>query len=155
LTIRETELLVLWAEGGTLEAIAAAIGKTPTSVAHKLVRLGIFEDRATANTQNQKRGGGLAANSEHDASYTIYLVRNPDTNAPMYVGQTQNFRARRRNHIRNFSKVFDGKKPIIEELETVASYSQAREAERKRIAELSAKGFSLLNVLDRELCGDA
>lgn len=151
----DTKLLALWAEGGTLETIAAELDKTPTSIAHKLVRLEVFEDRFAVNIENQRRGGGSMANLEHDAFYTIYVVRNPSTNAPIYVGQTQNFRKRLKNHMRRFSKLLDGQTPIIQELETVSNYVQAREVERKRIAEFSDRGFSLLNTLDRELCSDA
>jgi predicted GIY-YIG superfamily endonuclease len=154
-TIGDAGVLAQWEEGRTLEAIASEFGKTPTSIAHKLVRLGIVEDRGAANRENEKRGGESAANLEHDTVYTIYVVRNPFTRTPVYVGFTQNFHKRRKNHARRFSKTFCGDAPIIEELETVASYALARDAEKKHIANMSDKGISLLNVLDRELCRDA
>lgn len=151
----DTKLLALWAKSLTLETIAAEFSKTPTSIAGKLVRLGLFEDRDAVNVENLKRGGGSAANMEHDFLYTIYLVRNPDTNVPIYIGQTQNFQSRQKRHFRRFSKEFGGKAPIIEVIETVTSYSKAREAEKKQIAEFSDKGFVLLNELDREFCRKA
>ena len=151
-TAGDNTILSLWDGGATLETIANELGKTPTSIAHKLVRLGVFETRSAANADNENRGGRSVANLEHDALYTIYLIRNPSTNAPVYVGQTQNFAKRRKNHVRRFSKLLGVDEPIIEELETVRTYAEAREAEKKRIAKFWNQGFRLLNVQDRELC---
>lgn len=152
LTAGDSTILSLWGGGGTLEAIACELGKTPTSIAHKLVRLGVFESRSAANAENELRGGESAARLEHDVLYTIYLVRNPETNAPVYVGQTQNFAKRRKNHVRRFSKLLGVETPIIEELETVRTYAEARDAEKRRIAEFWNQGFRLENKQDRELC---
>lgn len=143
-----------WEAGNTLEAIAASQGKTPTSIAHKLVRLGFFECRAAVNEANIERGGGAAARIETDEHYTIYLVRSPITQAPIYVGQTQSFDARMRMHIKRFEPMF-GMPPIIEALTTMRTYRQARAEERRQIAAFEAKGHILFNVQDREECAPA
>lgn len=143
-------LLSLWAEGVTLDAASEKLRKTPTSIASKLVRLGVFEDRASVNVENKKRGGKSMAALEHDGIYTIYVVRDPSTKAPIYVGQSQNFRKRKKSHVRRFSTRLAGQIPLIEEVETVETYALAREAERAMIAKLSSAGYVLHNLLDRE-----
>lgn len=148
----DTKILDLWSKGKTLEALATEFAKTPTSIAHKVVRLGLCKDRTSVNLENQKRGGGFIASKEHDDFYTVYVVRNPHNKNPIYVGQTQNFKKRIKNHLRRFSKHFNGEMPIIEELKTVADYAKARNIEKLQIAKLSSQGFLLLNVLDRDLC---
>jgi hypothetical protein len=72
-------LLSLWAEGVTLVVASEKLRKTPTSIASKLVRLGVFKDRASVNAENEKRGGNSMAALEHDGIYTIYIVRDPST----------------------------------------------------------------------------
>jgi len=92
---RDTELIALWKGGLTLEVAAEMLKKTLTSIASKLVRLGVFEDRAAVNIENERRGGKSVADLKHDRVYTIYVLRNPNTLAPFYVGQSQNFHKRR------------------------------------------------------------
>jgi hypothetical protein len=88
---------------------------------------------------------------EHDGIYTIYIVRDPSTKTPTYVGQSQNFRKRKKSHVRYFSKKwFAGQIALIEKVETVGTYALAREAERAMIAKLIKAGYGLRNVLDRE-----
>lgn len=146
----DAALLALWAEGETLDAMSERLLKTPTSLAGKLVRLGLFEDRMSVNAENTRRGGRSSARLEYDGLYTIYVVRDPEANVPIYVGQTQNFRARRRNHMRHFSKLLHGRRPVVEVVETVETYAVAREVERRVIAQLSEAGYTLHNVLDRD-----
>ncbi len=143
-------LLSLWTEGVTLDVASEKLRKTPTSIASKLVRLGVFKDRASVNVENEKRGGNSMATLERDGIYTIYIVRDPSTKAPIYVGQSQNFRKRKKSHVRRFSTLLAGQIPLIEEVETVETYALAREAERAIIAKLSNAGYILHNVLDRE-----
>ncbi len=102
------------------------------------------------NVENEKRGGNSMAALERDGIYTIYIVRDPSTKAPIYVGQSQNFRKRKKSHVRRFSTLLAGQIPLIEEVETVETYALAREAERAIIAKLSNAGYILHNVLDRE-----
>jgi len=104
----DAALLSLWAEGVTLVVASEKLRKTPTSIASKLVRLGVFKDRASVNAENEKRGGGSMAALEHDGIYTIYIVRDPNTKAPIYVGQSQNFRKRKKSHVRRFFNVARG-----------------------------------------------
>ncbi len=143
-------LLALWADGATLDVASQKLLKTPTSIASKLVRLGLFRDRASVNIENERRGGSSSATLEHDGSYTIYVVRNPETKAPIYVGQSQNFRKRKKNHIRRFSKLLVGQVPLVEEVEIVETYVLARAVERGVIAKFTKEGYVLHNVLDRD-----
>lgn len=110
-------LLSVWAEGVTLDVASERLRTTPTSIASKLVRLGVFKDRVSVNA---------------------------------YVGQSQNFRKRKKSHVRRFSTLLAGQMPLIEEVETVETYALAREAELAIIAKLSNAGYILRNVLDRE-----
>lgn len=151
MTAGDKILRKLWQEGATLDSASAAIEKTPTSVAHKLVRLGLCLSRQEANEESKRRGGKLLARLETDDDYTIYLVRSPITNAPIYVGQSQNFDKRRKAHIKRFSLIL-GAVPIIEKIIGVGTYRHAREEERRQIAAYEAMGFTLLNIQDREGC---
>lgn len=147
----DQELLSLWAEGATLDVASERFQKTPTSIASKLVRLGVFEDRASVNVENKKRGGNSMAALEHDGIYTIYIIRDPGTKAPVYVGQSQNFRKRKKSHVRYFSKKwFAGQTALIETVEIAGTYALARQVERAMIAKLIAAGYGLRNVLDRD-----
>jgi predicted GIY-YIG superfamily endonuclease len=150
LTKGDKVLLSLWADGVTLDVAARKLRKTPTSIASKLVRLGVCKDRASVNVENGRRGGISMATLGHDGAYTVYLVRDPSTKAPIYVGQTQNFRKRKKSHIRHFSTLLAGQIPLIEEVRTVENYALAREMERAVIADLSNARYILQNVLDRE-----
>jgi hypothetical protein len=114
-------LLSLWAEGVTLDVASEKLRKTPASIASKLIRLGVFKDRASVNVENEKRGGNSMAALERDGIYTIYIVRDPSTKAPIYVGQSQNFRERKKSHVRRFSTLLAGQIPLIEEVETIES----------------------------------
>ena len=143
-------LLSLWADGATLNLISQKLLKTPTSIASKLVRLGLFKDRASVNVENEKRDGTASVALEHDGVYTIYVVRNPETTAPIYVGQSQNFRKRKKSHIRRFSKLLVGQIPLVEVIETVETYASARAVERAVIAQLIKEGYVLHNALDRD-----
>ena len=146
----DDELLALWADGATLDVASQKLRKTPTSVASKLVRLGLFQDRASVNVESERRGGSSSATMEHDGIYTVYVVRDPETKAPIYVGQSQNFRKRKKNHIRRFSKLLVGQVPQVEEVETVETYALARAVERAVIARFTKEGYALHNVLDRD-----
>jgi hypothetical protein len=146
----DRELISLWEAGLTLDVAAEKLKKTPTSVASKLVRLGLFVDRAAVNVENERRGGKSFADLEHDGAYTIYVARNPNTQAPFYVGQSQNFRKRKKANIRRFSKYLSGQTAVIDVVETVATYALARAGERALITEFTNEGYVLLNVLDRD-----
>lgn len=151
MTAGDNHLRRLWQEGGTLDEASAALDKTPTSIAHKLVRLGLCNSREEVNAENQRRGGKLSARLETDGDYTIYLIRSPITNVPIYVGQSQNFDKRRKAHIKRFAPMF-GKEPIIEEIGRVRTYRHARDEERRQIAAFDKLGFTLFNIQDREGC---
>jgi len=45
----------------TLDVASEKLRKTPTSIASKLVRLGVFKDRSSVNVENEKRGGNSIA----------------------------------------------------------------------------------------------
>ncbi|WP_430231845.1 hypothetical protein [Paraburkholderia tropica] len=151
MTAGDNLLRDLWRAGGTLDEASKALGKTATSIAHKLVRLGLCSSREEANAENERRGGSLSAKLEADGDYTIYLVRSPITNVPIYVGQSQNFNKRQKAHIRRFEPMF-GKPPIIEEISRARTYLDARVEERRQIAAFESLGFTLFNVQDREDC---
>jgi hypothetical protein len=87
---------------------------------------------------------------EHDCGYTIYVVRDSKTKAPIYVGQSQNFGKRKKNHIRRFSKLLDGQVPLVEEVEILETYVMARAVERGFIAKFTKEGYVMHNVLDRD-----
>ncbi len=145
-------LLLLWQSGATVDDISVQLSKSPTSIASKLVRLDICKDRTEVNSENKSRGGNLIAKLEHDGFYTIYVVREPTKNVPIYIGQTQNFLARQKQHLRTFTHLKSGKMPLIEKIETVETYELARKLEKKIIADYTKAGYVLHNVLDRELC---
>lgn len=151
MTAGDDRVRALWLDGRTLDEASEALGKTPTSIAHKLVRLGLCNSREDVNSENLRRGVKLSARLETDGDYTIYLIRSPITNVPIYVGQSQNFDKRRKAHIKRFEPMF-GKAPIIEEIGCVGTYRHARDEERRQIAAYEGMGFTLFNVQDREDC---
>lgn len=141
----DMKIKALWEAGETLDRISEEVDKTPTSVAHKMVRMGLAASREDVNDESRRRGGSSLANAETDGRYTIYLIRSPITNEPVYVGQTQNFSKRRKAHVRRFEPIL-GAEPVIESVIEVADYNAARDEERLLIARLTAEGFTLLNV---------
>jgi predicted GIY-YIG superfamily endonuclease len=148
----DSEILTKWKFGFTLEKLSEEYKKTPTSIASKLVRLAVFSDRKEVEIENFNRGGFCRVEEENDKFYSIYLIRCPSNNNPIYIGQTQNYKKRIKTHKRKFTKHFNGNEPIIEILETVEKYSDARVCEKKHIAEFTMLGYKLLNIQDREFC---
>lgn len=147
----DREIISLWKSGISLDKLSEAHGKTPTSIASKLVRLGFFTCRNDVQLENTKRGGFCKVAGEVDGFYSIYLIRSPLGGEPVYVGQSQNFSKRLKAHKRKLAKCFDGHEPIIEILNITESYASARALEKERIAEFVSAGYALLNVQDREL----
>lgn len=98
-----------------------------------------------------------------DAIYTTYCIKDPDTGIVVYVGQTNDFAARRRAHLRlrrkrpNFGVpniktwLFDmlsaGKVPVIEVLEECADHRTSLASETAWVTRFAAegKGGAILN----------
>ncbi|WP_196161002.1 GIY-YIG nuclease family protein [Reinekea sp. G2M2-21] len=117
-----------------------------------LVSSGKYATRREVISANKERGGNTKINLEIDNGYCIYLIKNPHNLKPVYIGQTQNLKKRKRAHARRFKKVFSGELPIIEVLCYADTYDEARQLEKEKIAEYHWLGYDLLNIEDRELC---
>lgn len=133
-----------WNDGKTIDEISEIAKKSPTSIAAKLIRLGIFLNREEAIKKNNERGGACSIKLESDSMYTIYLIRNPKTKEPVYVGQTQKFIHRMKTHSKNFTLIFN-EEPIIEVLSEHEFYKDAIAEEKKKILFYMQQGAKLFN----------
>ena len=93
--------------------------------------------------------------------FTTYCIRDPDTAEVVYVGQTKDFEARRRTHLRLrkqrpnigtvniktwlFDKLSAGKTPVIYVLEHCFSAEASLVSETTWVAKFTAEGHGLLN----------
>jgi hypothetical protein len=72
----------------TLDVASEKLRKTPTSIASKLVRLGIFKDRAAVNAENRKRGGNsVAAFKRSVHALRVYNLRAPIDSIFIFLGK--------------------------------------------------------------------